>query len=79
MDKPGTIVRVKVSGKYYSDLLAQAKVYFGEFFDTPWQIIGAEIQPGQVSEGIGSSEIITWDGMFYAMPREAQTDDGEQV
>lgn len=75
MDKPGIIVRVKVIGNGYEDLITKAKAHFDNFYaEVEYDIIGAEIQEGEKSEGFGPEEIISWAGMFYAMPVPEQTD-----
>lgn len=70
MDKPGIITRIKVTGIDYDDLRAQADEHFAKFYDnTEYTIVGAEIQPGEMSQGMGPPEVLTWSGMFYSMPQ----------
>lgn len=68
---PGIIARVKTTGTKYNDLLSEAEQVFNSFFSpNGYRIIGAEIQPGEISEGLGPSQVISWSGIFYAMPND---------
>lgn len=65
---PGFLAKVEVVGANYKDMELDAiSMFRGLFQDTDWALLGAQIQPEQMDQGFGPSNVIQWSGTFFAL------------